>query len=108
MEIIPKSPLRHIGEQLKRWITTAILWLGCYDNATITVLGDICSDRRNDGFFDVKLTLTYVEVLKTVEDTGLLGADHVSCCVYHFPFTCKDKCFQSFLRAVGPSVETQP
>lgn len=68
---------------------------GCYDNATITVLGDICSDRLNDGFFDVKPTLTYVEVLKVVEDSGLLGTDHVSCCVYHFPFTCKDKWAQS-------------
>ncbi|ECA5218880.1 hypothetical protein ELR74_18630 [Salmonella enterica subsp. enterica serovar Bareilly] len=74
---------------------TAVLGLGCYDNAAITALGDICSDRLIDGFFDVKPTLTYAEALKAVEDTGLLGADHVSCCVYHFPFTCKDKWTQS-------------
>ncbi|ECN1304355.1 hypothetical protein YS52_23945, partial [Salmonella enterica subsp. enterica serovar Muenchen] len=40
---------------------TAVLGLGCYDNAAITALGDICSDRLIDGFFDVKPTLTYAE-----------------------------------------------
>ncbi|EAV1590973.1 hypothetical protein ACEZ6Q_004449 [Salmonella enterica] len=74
---------------------TAVLGLGCYDNAAITALGDICTDRLIDGFFDVKPTLTNTEAIKAVADTGLLGIDHVSCCVYHFPFTCKDKWTQS-------------
>jgi hypothetical protein len=74
---------------------TAVLGLGCYDDAAITALGDICSDRLIDGFFDVRPTLTYSEALEAVEATGLLGADHVSCCVYHFPFSCKDKWTQS-------------
>ncbi|HDT4319384.1 TPA: hypothetical protein QHN47_004434 [Klebsiella aerogenes] len=74
---------------------TAVLGLGCYDDAAVTALGDICSDRLIDGFFDVKPTLTYAEALEAVTSTGLLGIDHVSCCVYHFPFTCKDKWTQS-------------
>ncbi|MEN1627151.1 hypothetical protein AAIH53_34360, partial [Pseudomonas aeruginosa] len=57
--------------------------------------GNICSDRLIDGFFDVKPTLTYTEALSAVEDTGLLGTDYVSCAVYHFPFSCKDKWTQS-------------
>lgn len=74
---------------------TAVLGLGCYDNAAITALGNICSDRLIDGFFDVKPTLTYTEAISAVDDTGLLGTDYVSCAVYHFPFSCKDKWTQS-------------
>ncbi|HBK1212535.1 TPA: hypothetical protein HJ781_002929, partial [Escherichia coli] len=77
------------------YMYTAVLGLGCYDNAAITALGNICSDRLIDGFFDVKPTLTYTEALSAVEDTGLLGTDYVSCAVYHYPFSCKDKWTQS-------------
>ncbi len=49
------------------YMHTAVLGLGCYDNAAISA----------------------------VEDTGLLGTDYVSCAVYHFPFSCKDKWTQS-------------
>ncbi|EPA7380537.1 hypothetical protein [Escherichia coli] len=77
------------------YMYTAVLGLGCYDNAAITALGKICADRLIDGFFDVKPTLTYTEAISAVEDTGLLGTDYVSCAVYHFPFSCKDKWTQS-------------
>ena len=45
------------------YMYTAVLGLGCYDNAAITALGKICADRLIDGFFDVKPTLTYAEAL---------------------------------------------
>lgn len=77
------------------YMYTAVLGLGCYDNAAITALGKICADRLIDGFFDVKPTLTYTEAISAVEDTGLLGTDYVSCAVYHYPFSCKDKWTQS-------------
>ncbi|HGY8407472.1 TPA: hypothetical protein ACNTEZ_005311, partial [Escherichia coli] len=73
------------------YMYTAVLGLGCYDNAAITALGKICADRLIDGFFDVKPTLRYAEALTAVEGTGLLGTDYVSCSVYHYPFSCKDK-----------------
>ncbi|HCT7333751.1 TPA: hypothetical protein OUI64_004619, partial [Escherichia coli] len=77
------------------YMYTAVLGLGCYDNAAITALGKICADRLIDGFFDVKPTLRYAEALTAVEGTGLLGTDYVSCSVYHYPFSCKDKWTQS-------------
>ncbi|EFL9618786.1 hypothetical protein HZ84_003999 [Escherichia coli] len=74
---------------------TAVLGLGCYSTASYTLLGDICQDRRIDGFFDIKPTLTYAEALTEMESTGLVGVDYVSCSMYHFPFTCKDKWTQA-------------
>lgn len=46
---------------------TAVLGLGCYDNAAITALGKICADRLIDGFFDVKPTLTYTEAISLLK-----------------------------------------
>lgn len=74
---------------------TAVLGLGCYDSTSIVSLADICADRLIDGFFDVKPTLTYSEALTAVQDSNLLGTDYVSCCFYHFPYSCKDKWTQS-------------
>ena len=74
---------------------TAVLGLGCYDNAAITALGNICSDRLIDGFFDVKPTLTYTEAISAVEDTGLLGTDYVSCCCLSFPVLLQRQMDQS-------------
>lgn len=74
---------------------TAVLGLGCYSEPSYALLGDICQDRRIDGFFDLKPTLTYAEALTEIESTGLVGVDYVSCAMYHFPFTCKDKWSQS-------------
>ena len=70
---------------------TAVLGLGCYSQASMTLLADICKDRRIDGFFDLKPTLTYAEALTGAADSGLVGTDYNSVCLYHFPFTHKDK-----------------
>lgn len=70
---------------------TAVLGLGCYSSASLTLLADICKDRRIDGFFDLKSTLTYAEALTAASDSGLVGTDYNSVCLYHFPFTHKDK-----------------
>ncbi|RAU45288.1 hypothetical protein DBY68_016875 [Pseudocitrobacter sp. RIT415] len=74
---------------------TAVLGLGCYSTPSYTLLGDICQDRRIDGYFDLKPTLTYAEAITEQESTGLVGVDYVSCSMYHFPFTCKDKWTQA-------------
>lgn len=70
---------------------TAVLGLGCYSATSMTLLADICKDRRIDGFIDLKPTLTYAEALTAADDSGLVGTDYDSVSLYHFPFTHKDK-----------------
>ena len=67
---------------------TAVLGLGCYSSVALQALADITSDRRIDGFFDVKPTLTYAEALTAAQDLEL--GDYTSVCIYHFPYTHKD------------------
>ncbi|WP_147200779.1 hypothetical protein [Pantoea sp. CCBC3-3-1] len=70
---------------------TAVLGLGCYNSVAIGLLADICKDRRVDGYFDLKPTLTYAEAVTAAGDIGLVGTDYNSLCLYHFPYTHKDK-----------------
>lgn len=70
---------------------TAVLGLGCYSKAAIEQLAEIARDRRIDAFLDIKPTLTYAEALKEATDSPLLGTRYTSVCLYHFPYTHKDK-----------------
>ena len=69
-------------------VYTAVLGLGCYSSVALQALADITSDRRIDGFIDVKPALTYAEALTATQDLEL--GEYVSVCVYHFPYTHKD------------------
>lgn len=70
---------------------TGVCSFGIYDANLITLLADICNDRRIDGFFDLKPSLTYAEALAAAADMEIVSTDYTSCCLYHLPYTCKDK-----------------
>jgi hypothetical protein len=70
---------------------TAVCGFGVYDSSLITELADICNDRRIDGFFDLKPSLTYAEALEAAAALEIYSTDYTSCCLYHLPYTCKDK-----------------
>lgn len=70
---------------------TAVLGLGCYSMLAVEQLAEITRDRRIDGFFDLKPTLTYAEAVAEAIGSPLLGTRYTSVSLYHFPYTHKDK-----------------
>ncbi|WP_413113437.1 hypothetical protein [Thaumasiovibrio sp. DFM-14] len=71
---------------------TAVLGLGCYDEAILNELTDICTNRRIDGFFDVPSHLSYDGACEWLED---LSMNNHRTSWYHLPFSSKDPFFGS-------------